>query len=416
VSLESAAAPKEGRKKLNIALVLDRSGSMQGEKLEYVKSAAKLFVGQLEKGDMFSLTVFDDQIHSLIPNFVVGRPNNAESMFDAIRHGGRTNLAGGYLKGHDLALKNKSDDRVSRVILLTDGLANVGITDPMKLAAIAAEKQSAGITTSTIGVGEGYDEVLLGKMAENGGGSSYLIETPDDAPEVFREELGYLQSLVATDLQVRFLPAHRDTRVGQLNTFRASDGGTYLLGDVYSGQQKSIVLALETAELEVGQKVFLGTLHVSFRDVTSMDSAVETREIPMVIDVLSEAELGAVVPDRDVTLAASFLLIARAIKEAVRYADQGDFEKAAEVLEKQVKELKALNLGDRQLDEEIEDMRKRAQNFRNHREDYYSAMERKRIYMASYHMSSNRMASLDSMKRRMAAREQQKSKRKDDGA
>ena len=126
------------------------------------------------------------------------------NLIEGISIGGTTFLSGAYEAGYKAASQNKSTKNVSRVVLLTDGLANRGETDPEKLAQMAEKILSDGITTSTVGVGNDYDESLLGKMAENGGGGTYFIENPEDAEGVFLEELGYLKSLAATGLEITF--------------------------------------------------------------------------------------------------------------------------------------------------------------------------------------------------------------------
>ena len=163
-------------KSLNIAVVLDRSGSMSGDKIEYVKTATKILGRQLNQDDFLSLTIYDDVVDILIPSTEMKNMHGFNESVNSIQPGGMTNLSGGYQKGYTLAKENKSENNISRVMLLTDGLANEGITDPDQLASIALKMNHQGITTSTIGVGEDYDEFLLGKMAENGGGGTYYIE------------------------------------------------------------------------------------------------------------------------------------------------------------------------------------------------------------------------------------------------
>ena len=108
--------------------------------------------------------------------------------------GGSTNLSGGWLKG--LEELRRADDGVRRVVLLTDGQANQGVTDHAQLVALAAGTKAQAATT-TIGLGDGFDEDLLTAIADGSGGATYFAATPDDAPGIFAEEFTGLTTLVA---------------------------------------------------------------------------------------------------------------------------------------------------------------------------------------------------------------------------
>ena len=224
VEIESEPNSNRIGKPLNLALVLDRSGSMHGNKLQYVKEAAKTLVNNLDKDDHFSVTVFDSNIEPLIPPVKAGQAYGIEEVIDGIVTGDTTNLSGGYQQGCAFAKEKIDGENISRVMLLTDGLANRGIADPDQLADIAGTMQVDGISTTTIGVGEEYNEFLLGKMAENGGGGAYFIENPNDAPSVFEEELGYLKSLAASDFNLKIVLTDKNIHFNQLNTYRITNG------------------------------------------------------------------------------------------------------------------------------------------------------------------------------------------------
>lgn len=224
------------RSPLNLGVVLDHSGSMSGQKLEYVKGATKILMRQLGREDIFSLTLFETEVTPLIRPVKMGAGNgHLEMIVDRIHAAQTTNLSGGYFQGRNFVREYMNKKTVNRIILLTDGLANVGITDPERLCILAAKNREEDISTTTIGVGEDYDEVLLGKMAESGGGATYYIENPDDAPGVFKEELGYLLDLAAQDVQLYFQPGTDQIQPEQLNTYPMMKDGAYYLGDLYSG-------------------------------------------------------------------------------------------------------------------------------------------------------------------------------------
>ena len=191
------------RSPLNLSVVLDRSGSMEGSKLAYVKEAAQFLVCQLGVQDCFSLVTYDSTVAVPVAPTRVVHKDQINQTIQAIHAGGQTNLSGGWLQGCELVdegigyrpeprslkprtrwLPNRREQslaqaQVNRVLLLTDGLANRGVTDPHRLALIARQKHEEGVHTTTIGVGTQFNEDLLVHMASEGGGNFYFIDNPD---------------------------------------------------------------------------------------------------------------------------------------------------------------------------------------------------------------------------------------------
>jgi Ca-activated chloride channel family protein len=144
VKLEKERAP------LNISLVVDRSGSMSGEKLRYVKKAVEFVIQNLNPGDYLSIVQYDDQVQVLSPSAPVTDKSALLRLVASIREGGSTNLSGGMLEGFNQVKITRKEGYVNRVLLLTDGLANVGITDPSQLYNIVQRQlQENGIGLST---------------------------------------------------------------------------------------------------------------------------------------------------------------------------------------------------------------------------------------------------------------------------
>ncbi|HOI16004.1 MAG TPA: VWA domain-containing protein [Geobacteraceae bacterium] len=397
LSIEGQEQPGKKRSPLNLSLVLDRSGSMQGEKLANVKEATRLLVNQLAKDDIFSLVIFDDKVKKLIAPVKIGDAHELESVISGIRAGGSTFLSGGYEAGCALAGENTGEGYVSRVMLLTDGLANVGLQDPERLAAYAGTMQKEGITTTTIGVGDDYAESLLGGIAEYGGGGSYFIETPDDAPRVFVEELGCLMALSATDCEVRFVSETEGVRFGQLNSYKVGEGGAFLLGDVYGGQKKKLMLELELPGLVTEEEVRIGRFELSYRDTMMGQAETKSVSLPVTLSVIPADKFVGIDPDLEVTLEASFLVVARAKAESLALADKGQYSKAADLLDKYVSDLKRLDLADAALLEELYLLESRARELRERGKDFFTANERKRMFHEADMMSKSRLANYQAM-------------------
>jgi len=322
------------RAPINVALVLDRSGSMAGPPLEAAKEAAARFASFLTQEDRLSVVVFDDTVETIFEPAPAGDP----SALDAIARvypGGSTNLSGGWLKGRKLVEKSLVEG-TNRVLLLTDGQANVGIVDPAKLVGLAKTGASRRVSTTCIGFGANFNEGLLEPMAAAGAGNYWYVESYDQMAAIFQGEIEGLVALAAqnVELEVRLThPKVSGVTFMQSYPVETTPEGTWRvqLNDLYATSPRALGMLFHVEDVRELGKVQLGEIRIE-ADVMS-EAGVEHRTIVMPVVANLDGE-DRVEPKVEQT----FLLFqsAKAREEAIRLADEGNFERAASSLREAV--------------------------------------------------------------------------------
>ena len=337
-----APAPetKGDRPPLHLALVIDRSGSMSGPKLHYAKQSAAYLAKRLDPKDQMALVVYDDEV-DLVASMGQLHGDPIVKTIDTIFPGGSTNLSGGWLKGIEEARRD-DESGARKVLLLTDGLANVGITDSATLTTMAREAKNSGVGTTTIGFGDGFDEQLLTDMATAGGGSSYYAASPDDAPGIFAQEFDDLVALVAQNVSVEIRPTYDVEVLGVLNDFPITPvaGGLQVnAGDAYADESRRVIF-----ELQIPSMAELGVATVAevvIRYVTvGEEVAARELKLPLTINMVSADEASNATPDNEVVEEVLILKSARAQAKARKRADGGDIAGARELLQRTAEELR----------------------------------------------------------------------------
>jgi Ca-activated chloride channel family protein len=193
------------RSPLNLCLVIDRSGSMEGEPLEYVKRACGHVVDLLDQNDILSIVTFEDRVDIVMPARRVLNKGLIKEHINRIQPGNTTNLYDGIAAGAAQVAGVRSDQYVNRVVVLTDGEPTSGVKDYSSIVGCAAEQRTRGITTTALGFGPEYNEELLAGLAKRGGGNYYYITRPELIPEVFRTELEQLLTITAKNIRLRMI-------------------------------------------------------------------------------------------------------------------------------------------------------------------------------------------------------------------
>jgi Ca-activated chloride channel family protein len=312
--------------------VLDKSGSMQGEKIAKAKDAAIAAIGRLGSRDIVSIVAYDSTVQVIVP---ATRLSDKESVIQQIRRieaGGSTALFAGVSKGAEELRKFLDKDRVNRVILLSDGLANVGPQSPSELGELGASLMKEGISVSTMGLGLDYNEDLMTKLARNSGGNHVFIEQADDLVKVFNHEFNDVLSVVAQEvaIDIRVADGVRPVRVLNLDAEINGQEVIVQMNQLYSEQEKYVMLEVEVPATKAGKSRDVAEVRVSYanmqtRTTDRLTSAVSANFAESLAEV--EAKLNTAV------CAAAVLQISNdQNKLATDLRDQGDIEGARRVL------------------------------------------------------------------------------------
>lgn len=302
-----------------LALVIDRSGSMQGRPLAEARRCAEHVVGMLRPTDWVSLVQFDDVVRRLWPAVPIGDGIGLRAAIAGIEPGGRTDLHGGWLEGVR-TLDDVPGDGLKRVILLSDGQANAGQTDLATISAHGTEAVHHGITTSTYGLGDNFNENLMVAMARAGGGNHYYGATADDLMDPFQQELELLNHLCLRELRLS-ATVPEGVQVQMLNDLPAVGGGWCLRDLAWCAEAWAVLRLTVPAGLLPAVGQWLPVLQVSVLGLSLDGDPVILERTSLALQVLSAADFAALADDdgvarRSVELAAADAL-AR-VREAAR--------------------------------------------------------------------------------------------------
>ena len=247
IRIKAAKAQTESRQPLTLALVFDRSGSMDSEdKIGYLRKAGHVVADNLTRNDHVALIAFNHQVQTLVPLHRVVNREYLHHRIDELHAEGYTNISGGLMDGCAEVKKRMNEAGLHHVILLTDGIANRGVWQPDALVELTKRLTSSGITVTTIGVGTEYNETLLARMAQAGGGRYVYVAKPEDIPMAFKQELGDLLAVVAQNVKLKMkLPPGLEVR--QIFGWEATQkpGRFELsLGDFTSGEDRTVLVKM----------------------------------------------------------------------------------------------------------------------------------------------------------------------------
>ncbi len=371
--LVSGPAPASQRRRpLNLSLVIDRSGSMGGDKISFTRQAAQFMVQNLGASDTLSVVLYNEYVETLIAPEKVTHKDVINQRIAAVKAKGTTNLSGGWLEGCNHVAQNLDALYLNRVILMSDGLANQGVTSTDKLVAMAKQKLEQGISTTTMGLGADFNEDLLMAMADAGGGAFYFIESPEVTPQIFQEELQGLLNLVGQNLGVSIELTEHVKHVVQLNAYPMHSDGkrvSFRLGDVFGEEVKNLILELSIPALhDVGHQQ-IALLRFDYDELTEAGTEHRVLEMPIFVNVAPQGQLPASA-NEEVQKSVLLLKAAQARRQAVEAADQGDYKGASQVLRRAAEAIEQSNIENEQLAEESRALSQQAAQMERGPEQY----------------------------------------------
>ncbi|NQU25384.1 MAG: VWA domain-containing protein [Candidatus Nealsonbacteria bacterium] len=321
------------RTPVNVSLVLDKSGSMSGTKIAKAKEAAIWAVRRLDSNDIVSVVVYDSTVRVLVPATKLTDKEAVCRKIREISSGGSTALFAGVSKGAAELRKFIDRNRVNRVILLSDGLANVGPQTPSALGELGSSLIKEGISVSTMGLGLGYNEDLMSQLAQRSDGNHIFIEKAEDLAKVFNFEFDHVLSVVAQEVSItiNISPEIRPVRV--LGREAEINGRQVIvkLNQLYSEQEKYVMLEVELPPSKAGKTRQIAQVDISYANMetktTDRLSSTVSVNFDLSKDVVQRKTKAAVMAECVLQVANEQNKLATALR------DKGDVAGARRVLE-----------------------------------------------------------------------------------
>ncbi|MBD3238091.1 MAG: VWA domain-containing protein [Candidatus Moranbacteria bacterium] len=343
---------------VNIAFVLDKSGSMSGKKIQYLKQAMKTIPSLLDQRDRISIHTYNEEVEELLPsrNFNAAEFDQA---VNSINTSGSTNLEGGLIAGIESCNKN-SNEFLSRVILLSDGLANIGLSKPEQLSELAESKINQDSTISTIGIGADFDEDIMTSIAKTGRGNYYFLEDPDQALDIFNQELTSLLSVQAENLKLDFNLNKEHFQINRAIGYELEQKDYFNPYNLYSGRKVSYLFEIKSLTDQQSQLETLRLANLELEYFATNSQKNQKIELPINIE-LTDQEIN---PLSEVDIYREFIKshIAEKLWQVDQKLDQVENSQALYITQELIKDVKKANQRlDGELDTELNNLEKKAQ-------------------------------------------------------
>ncbi len=311
------------RKPLNLSIVIDRSGSMSGQPLEEAKKCASMIVNSLKGTDRISVITYDDNADLIVSSTKAVHKTEILRAIDQICSGGMTDLHSGWLLAAEQVARYKTESSINRVLLLSDGMANTGLTDQFEINSQCSELAETGVTTSTYGLGEDFNERLMVEMGRAGRGQSYYGQKVEDLEDPFREEFDLLSNTIASKLEI-FVEYPDFVNLDLLNNYNGRDPLWKMPDLAYGGEAWALFkLTIKEADLQRCGRVDILRSHISYEDINGERKQTPVKSVRL--RPVSENAFGALVEDPIIRTRIQEIRAASLQDIARDAADRGDW-------------------------------------------------------------------------------------------
>ena len=332
----SAVEVKGQRAPVNLALVIDRSGSMAGEKLEQAKRAAAHLVDLLDENDRLAIVHYGNDVRAFPAAMCTAETRLRMKRYIAgIQEQGGTNIGEGLTAGQAQLSLMRSDFRVNRLLLLSDGQPTVGVTSPVGLTRIVSSIRSAGISVTSMGVGADFNEDLMQRLADVGGGSYGFISNATATATLFEKDLKQAGTMVAQSVSLRFTLPEGVTLGEVFGRPTAVEGRTVTvtMPDFAAGQVEKLVIRLTavTASAAQGSTLDVARFELAYRDLRDQRDAASALSLSAMLT--HDVKIADARRNKDAYLDATRAQTSVNYKKAALAIDQGDFATANRAIE-----------------------------------------------------------------------------------
>jgi Ca-activated chloride channel family protein len=345
VALQPERRVSSTRVPLNIALVIDKSGSMSSsDKIGFAREAAMSIIDQLESYDRVSIVTFDSNVQVALPSMLASDREAIKRVIAGISTGSNTALHGGMTTGGSEIRRHYNNEFLNRVILLSDGKANVGPSSNNQLASAARSLGDEGISVTTMGLGLDYNEDTMTAIADAAGGNYYFIESGDQMAYQFQQELsGMMQVaalqttiniLVAPGVTVRDVYGYDFTQTGNIVSIR--------VGDLIGGRSLNVTALLDVDSSDA-ERMTVGSVALAYTD--AVDGQARKLKDDLVAELSGVQEEQEKSRDMDVGARAQEVVNAEAIATAMDSYAAGNDDEAKEILSRARAETESFNAG-----------------------------------------------------------------------
>jgi Ca-activated chloride channel homolog len=335
--VQSAASRKEPAPPVNLALVIDASSSMAGEKLEGAKKAALGVAKRLRDTDRLTIVSFAAEaiVHVEALALTAEARARVQVVVDGLTARGETNLSDGWLTGAECVARAIDEPSVNRVLLLSDGAANAGVVDSGQLALHATELAKRGVTTSCVGIGDGYETPVLQTIAEHGGGRLHDAEFSAEIVDVLMGELGEIGDLVARDLSVTLhVPATAKAALVGSAPIQVGVGSLIVsAGALLAGRPRACVFRVTLPAGRIDETLLFG---VTARGTGLEGAALEARPAEVVFTFVEGARNNRQERDEAASMAVAIAWHAEIARTAARMNRAGERRQARSYVEREL--------------------------------------------------------------------------------